>query len=89
MPDPLIGATTSQRLKGDAPLMSSTKWLNAFALGLAAVAVGMVALKNYRGNEQGQILNVSYDPSQTSTLMRLHNRCTTYIHAIYPPLRDR
>jgi sulfate/thiosulfate transport system substrate-binding protein len=44
--------------------MSSTKWLNAFAVGLAAVAVGMVALKNYRGNEQGQILNVSYDPTR-------------------------
>jgi ABC-type sulfate transport system substrate-binding protein len=43
--------------------MSSTKWLNAFAVGLAAVAVGMVALKNYRGNERGQILNVSYDPT--------------------------
>ena len=44
--------------------MPSTKWLNAFAVGLAAVAVGLVALKNYRGNEQGQILNVSYDATR-------------------------
>jgi sulfate/thiosulfate transport system substrate-binding protein len=42
----------------------TTKWLNAFALVLAAVAVGLVAFKNYRGAEEGQLLNVSYDPTR-------------------------
>jgi sulfate transport system substrate-binding protein len=44
--------------------MNTMKWLNAFAIGLAAVAVGVVGFKNYRGDEQGQILNVSYDPTR-------------------------
>jgi len=44
--------------------MSTTKWLNAFALGLAAVAVAVVALKNYRGDNKGQLLNVSYDATR-------------------------
>jgi sulfate/thiosulfate transport system substrate-binding protein len=44
--------------------MKTTKWLNAFALGLAAVAVGLVAFKNYQGDRLGQILNVSYDPTR-------------------------
>src|SRR5580693_4828582 len=44
--------------------MNTTKWLNAFALGLAAVAVGLVAFKNYKGDKLGQILNVSYDPTR-------------------------
>jgi sulfate/thiosulfate transport system substrate-binding protein len=44
--------------------MSTTKWLNVFAIGLAAIAVGVVGFKNYRGDKQGQILNVSYDPTR-------------------------
>jgi sulfate/thiosulfate-binding protein len=44
--------------------MSSTKWLNGFALALAAVAVGLVAFKNYRGDKEGRLLNVSYDPTR-------------------------
>src|SRR5580692_11758678 len=42
----------------------TTKWLNAFALVLAAVAVGLVGFKNYRGEQEGQLLNVSYDPTR-------------------------
>ena len=44
--------------------MNTTKWLNTFALGLAAVAVGLVAFKNYNGDQHGQLLNVSYDPTR-------------------------
>ena len=44
--------------------MSTTKWLNTFALGLAAVAVGLVGFKNYEGDKNGQLLNVSYDPTR-------------------------
>jgi sulfate transport system substrate-binding protein len=44
--------------------MSTTKWLNAFALGLAAVAIGLVAFKNLQGDKQGELLNVSYDPTR-------------------------
>jgi sulfate/thiosulfate-binding protein len=44
--------------------MTSAKWLNAFALALAAVAVGLVAFKNYQGDKSGQLLNVSYDPTR-------------------------
>jgi sulfate/thiosulfate-binding protein len=44
--------------------VSSTKWLNAFALALAAVAVGLVAFKNYQGDKSGKLLNVSYDPTR-------------------------
>ncbi len=44
--------------------MSTTKWLNIFALGLAAIAVGLVAFKNYEGDKNGQLLNVSYDPTR-------------------------
>jgi len=44
--------------------MSTTKWLNIFALGLAAVAVGAVGIKNYQGDKSGQLLNVSYDPTR-------------------------
>jgi sulfate/thiosulfate transport system substrate-binding protein len=44
--------------------MSSSKWLNIFALGLAAVAVGLVAFKNYGGKKDRQLLNVSYDPTR-------------------------
>ncbi len=44
--------------------MSTTKWLNTFALGLAAIAVGLVAFKNYQGNKTNPLLNVSYDPTR-------------------------
>ena len=46
------------------PIMSTTKWLNIFALGLAAIAVGTVGIKNYQGDQSGQLLNVSYDPTR-------------------------
>jgi sulfate/thiosulfate-binding protein len=44
--------------------MSTTKWLDIFALGLAAIAVGTVGIKNYQGDQSGQLLNVSYDPTR-------------------------
>jgi sulfate transport system substrate-binding protein len=44
--------------------MNPTKWLNTFALALAAVAIGLVAFKNYNGDKIGQLLNVSYDPTR-------------------------
>ena len=44
--------------------MSTTKWLNIFALGLAAIAIGTVGIKNYQGDQSGQLLNVSYDPTR-------------------------
>ena len=44
--------------------MSTTKWLDIFALGLAAIAVGTVGIKNYQGDKSGQLLNVSYDPTR-------------------------
>src|ERR1700730_18366529 len=44
--------------------MTTTKWLNAFALVLAAVAIGLVGFKNYRGEKESQLLNVSYDPTR-------------------------
>ncbi len=44
--------------------MSTTKWLNTFALSLAAVGVGLVAFKNYEGDKNGKLLNVSYDPTR-------------------------
>jgi sulfate/thiosulfate transport system substrate-binding protein len=44
--------------------MSTTKWLNIFALGLAAIAVGTVGIKNYQGDKSGQLLNVSHDPTR-------------------------
>ena len=44
--------------------MSTTKWLNTFALGLAVVAIGLVGFKNFAGDKNGQILNVSYDPTR-------------------------
>src|SRR5271165_2176638 len=44
--------------------MSTTKWLDLFALGLAAIAVGTVGIKNYQADQSGQILNVSYDPTR-------------------------
>ena len=44
--------------------MNTTKWLNAFALVLAAVGVGLVGFKNYEGDKKGKLLNVSYDPTR-------------------------
>jgi sulfate/thiosulfate transport system substrate-binding protein len=44
--------------------VSTTKWLNTFALGLAVVAIGLVGFKNFAGDKNGQILNVSYDPTR-------------------------
>ena len=44
--------------------MNTTKWLNIFALGLASIAVGLVAFKNLEGDKNGQLLNVSYDPTR-------------------------
>jgi sulfate/thiosulfate-binding protein len=44
--------------------MSTTKWLNTFALTLSTIAVGLVAVKNYHGDRNGQLLNVSYDPTR-------------------------
>jgi sulfate/thiosulfate transport system substrate-binding protein len=44
--------------------MSTTKWLNAFALTVAAVAVGLVTFRNYEGRKDGRLLNVSYDPTR-------------------------
>jgi sulfate/thiosulfate transport system substrate-binding protein len=44
--------------------MSTTKWLNIFALGLASIAVGLVGFKNLEGDKNGQLLNVSYDPTR-------------------------
>ena len=44
--------------------MNTTRWLNTFALILAAVAVGLVAFKNYDGGKDSRLLNVSYDPTR-------------------------
>ena len=46
------------------PIVSTTKWLDAFALCLAAVAVVVVGFKNYQGDNSGRLLNVSYDPTR-------------------------
>lgn len=45
----------------------STRWTNAFALGLIAVAAGLVGFKNYDRTKEGSLLhllNVSYDPTR-------------------------
>jgi sulfate/thiosulfate-binding protein len=44
--------------------VSTTRWLDAFALCLAAVAVAVVGFKNYQGDNSGRFLNVSYDPTR-------------------------
>jgi sulfate/thiosulfate transport system substrate-binding protein len=44
--------------------VNTTRWLNAFALGMGAVAVGLVAFKNYEGGRDSRLLNVSYDPTR-------------------------
>jgi len=44
--------------------MSTSRWLDIFALTLAAVAIGAIAFKNYEGDTSGQILNLSYDATR-------------------------
>jgi sulfate/thiosulfate transport system substrate-binding protein len=44
--------------------MSTSKWMDAFALALAALAIGAIAFKNYEGDNSARILNVSYDPTR-------------------------
>lgn len=39
-------------------------WLNAFALTAAALSVVLIGDRNVEGGKQGQILNVSYDPTR-------------------------
>jgi hypothetical protein len=54
----------SFKVEGDVFPMSATKLLNTFALCLAVVAIGLVGFKNYQGDQNGQLLNVSYDPAR-------------------------
>jgi sulfate transport system substrate-binding protein len=42
----------------------TNRWLNAFALTAAALSVVLIGAKNIEGAKQGQILNVSYDPTR-------------------------
>ena len=42
----------------------TNRWLNAFALTAAALSVGLIGAKNVEGEKQGQLLNVSYDPTR-------------------------
>ena len=42
----------------------TNRWLNAFALTAAALSVVLIGAKNIEGDKQGQILNVSYDPTR-------------------------
>jgi sulfate transport system substrate-binding protein len=47
--------------------LTHTFWTNTFALGLVAVAAGVLVTKNLKGHEdlpQVQLLNVSYDPTR-------------------------
>lgn len=44
--------------------MSTSKWMDTFALILAAVAIGAIALKNYESDASARILNVSYDATR-------------------------
>jgi sulfate/thiosulfate transport system substrate-binding protein len=44
--------------------MNLTRSLNIFALILAAIAIGAIGLKNYKGDTGSKILNVSYDPTR-------------------------
>jgi sulfate/thiosulfate transport system substrate-binding protein len=44
--------------------MSTSKWIDTFALALAAVAIGAIAFKNNERDTSAQILNVSYDPTR-------------------------
>jgi len=42
----------------------TNRWLNAFALTAAALSVVLIGAKNVEGEKQGQLLNVSYDPTR-------------------------
>ena len=42
----------------------TNRWLNAFALTAAALSVVLIGAKNIEGEKQGQLLNVSYDPTR-------------------------
>ena len=42
----------------------TNRWLNAFALTAAALSVGLIGAKNVEGEKEGQLLNVSYDPTR-------------------------
>ena len=42
----------------------TNRWLNAFALTAAALSIVLIGAKNIEGEKQGQILNVSYDPTR-------------------------
>ena len=42
----------------------TNRWLNAFALTTAALSVALIGAKNIEGEKQGQLLNVSYDPTR-------------------------
>ena len=42
----------------------TNRWLNAFALTAAALSVALIGAKNVEGEKQGQLLNVSYDPTR-------------------------
>jgi hypothetical protein len=42
---------------------SGNTWTNVAALALVAVAAGLLLLKNYKGDAQLELLNVSYDPT--------------------------
>jgi sulfate transport system substrate-binding protein len=44
--------------------MSTSKWMDSFALTLVAVAIGAIAFKNYERDNSAQILNVSYDATR-------------------------
>ncbi len=42
----------------------TNRWLNAFAVAAAALSVVLIGAKNIEGEKQGQLLNVSYDPTR-------------------------
>ena len=42
----------------------TNRWLDAFALTAAALSVVLIGARNVEGGKQGQILNVSYDPTR-------------------------
>ena len=44
--------------------MNANNSLNILGLTLAALAVGAIAFKNYQGDAEGRLLNVSYDPTR-------------------------
>ncbi|MBV8378851.1 MAG: sulfate ABC transporter substrate-binding protein [Verrucomicrobia bacterium] len=44
--------------------MNANNSLNVLGLTLAALAIGAIAFKNYHRDEDGRLLNVSYDPTR-------------------------